>query len=141
MTADADILYPSIVMALFTITLIFSMGIRRFFAVRRRLVNPRYYETFSTSDGEPPSLRRHSRNVQNHFELPPLFHLAVWGTYAAGDVTTSAVGIAWFFVASRVLHSIIHITYNNVLQRFFVYGIGAMAVMALWVQLLLSLLA
>lgn len=141
MTADADILYPSIVMALMTCGLILSLGIRRFVAVRRREVNPRLYVTFSTDDREPDSLRRLGRNVQNQFEVPPLFHLAVWGTYAAGDVTAVTVGMAWFFVASRVLHAFIHIAYNNVMHRFLVFGIGVFTVACLWIQLLLSLLA
>ena len=141
MIDDAAILYPSVVMAVFSIALVLALGIRRFLAVRNRKVDGRYYRTFDGGEGEPPSLRRHSRNVQNQFELPPLFHLAVWGTYAAGDVSFAAVIAAWFFVASRFLHSYIHISYNHVLHRFMVFGLGALAVLYLWITLGLSLLA
>lgn len=80
-----------------------------------------------------------STRVQNHFEVPPLFHLAVLATYATDQVTPIAVNAAWFFVAARCAHSAIHLTYNNVTHRFFVFGLGALAVVFLWVRLLLVL--
>lgn len=138
MGGKVAILYPSVVMAVLTILLLVSMGLRRYAAVARREVNPKYYRTFS--DGaETETLRKHSRHVQNHFEIPPLFHLAVWGTYIVGDVTPVAVGAAWFFVATRVAHSFIHLTYNTVIHRFFVFGLGVFTVLFLWLRLLLAL--
>jgi hypothetical protein len=139
MTGKIAILYPSIVMALLTVCLIFAMGARRFMAVQQRKVSLKYYRTYSEGEGEPPSLRQHSRHVQNHFEVPPLFHLAVWGTYLAGEVSSFAVAAAWLFVASRCVHSTIHLGYNNVNHRFFAFGIGLTIVLILWIRLLLTL--
>ena len=139
MTAKIAILYPSIVMALLTIGLILAMGVRRFIAVRKRNVNIKFYRTYTFGEGEPESLRQHSRHVQNHFEVPPLFHLAVFGTYLVGQVTPLVLGAAWFFVGTRCVHSIIHLSYNNVLHRFLVYGLGVLAVFFLWAQLLIAL--
>lgn len=139
MPAKAAILYPSIVMALFTLTLIASLGLRRFYAVRARKMDPRFYKTFDTPTQEPEGLRKHTRNVQNHFEVPPLFHLAVWGTYAAGEVTTSAVVAAWLFVAARAVHTYVHVTHNTVLQRFAIYGVALFACVYLWLHLALTI--
>ena len=141
MSQDNAIFYPAIALAIMTMTLIFAMGLRRFFAVRTRTVNGRYYVTFDASEGEPPSLRRHSRNVQNLFEMPPLFYAVVIALYVTGHVDAVAIAAAWVFVACRALHSFIHITYNTVLHRFFVYGFGVMTVAFLWIKLLLSLSA
>ncbi len=139
MSHNNAILYPAIVLAIMTLLMILALGLRRFFAVRARKVNHKYYQTFDTSDGEPPSLRRHSRNVQNLFEAPPLFYAVVIATYVTGTVDALAVAVAWFFVAARVVHSVIHVTYNTVLHRFLVYGVGLAALAFLWVKLLLSL--
>jgi hypothetical protein len=125
-------------MALMTLALVAALGIRRYLAVQQRTVNNKFYRTFE-GEGEPESLRKHTRNVQNQFELPPLFHLAVWGTYAAGAVTPLAVWAAWLFVASRAAHSAIHLGYNTVLHRFLVYGVGLIAVAVLWMRLLVTL--
>lgn len=134
------ILYPSIVMALLTLGLILAMGLRRLVAVRTRRVPIKYYRTYSEGQPEPESMRQHSRHIQNHFELPPMFHLAVWGTYIAGSVSPLAIALAWLFVASRCLHSVIHLGRNNVTYRFVVYGIGLLLTLALWLRLLADLL-
>jgi hypothetical protein len=137
--AKIAILYPSIAMALLSLGVILSLGARRFTAVQRRQFNPKFYRTFSGESPEPESLRQHSRNAQNQFEIPPLFHLAVWGTYLAGEVTTVTIAAAWFFVVSRAVHSAIHLTYNQVPHRFFVFGLGVVTVLFLWVRLLMGL--
>jgi len=139
MPAKIAILYPSIVMALMTLCVILALGARRLAAVRARQVHPKYYVTFSGENPEPQSLKQHSRHVNNHFEVPPLFHIAAWGTYLVGEVTTTAVALAWFFVASRAIHSLIHLTYNTVIHRFFVYGLGVIATLVLWIHLAMSL--
>jgi len=140
MISKTAILYPAAVMALLTLGLLLAMGLRRFVAIQRRLVSIKYYRVY-TEGGEPESMRQHSRHVQNHFEVPPLFHLALYGTYVAGNVTSATVTAAWFFVATRCLHSAIHLSYNNVSHRFFVFGLGLMTVVYLWVQLLMTLTA
>ena len=136
--SKAAILYPSAVMALFTLTLLLAMGLRRFAAIQRRTVSIKHYRTYAEG-AEPESMRQHSRHVQNHFEVPPLFHLVVWGTYALDQVTPVAVYAAWFFVATRALHSFIHLGSNDVSKRFFVFGLGVMTVAFLWARLLLVL--
>jgi hypothetical protein len=138
MTAK-QLLTPSIVMALMSATFLLALGARRFAAVRARAVDVKYYKTFS--DGaEPDWLRRHSRHVQNHFEVPPLFHLALFATWIAGQADGITLAIAWFFVGTRAVHSAIHLGYNHVAHRFFVFALGVLAVFALWARLLWSIL-
>lgn len=140
MIERVDILYPAIAMALMTLLLILALGLRRFAAVRMRKVNHRYYQTFDISDGEFPSLRRHTRNVQNLFEVPPLFYTVLVLIYVAGRVDRAELIAAWIYVALRVLHSFIHMSYNAVPHRFLAYA-ASMGVLAfLWIKLLLSLL-
>jgi hypothetical protein len=134
------ILYPSIVMALLTLAMILSMGLRRFLAVQTRRVGIKYYRTYDDGPGEPERMRQHSRHVQNHFELPTLFHLAVWATFLLGTVNALTLAVAWLFVGSRCLHSFIHLGYNDVTHRFLAYGLGLFAVLFLWARLLATLL-
>lgn len=139
MIQRADILYPAVAMALMTVSLIFCLGLRRFVAVRTRKVNHRYYLTYDISDGEPPSLRRHTRNVQNLFEAPPLFYAVLIMIYVAGRVDQTVLIAAWSYVVLRVLHSCIHLTYNKVPHRFVVYGSSMFVLAFLWIKLALSL--
>lgn len=138
MVEKTAILYPSVAMALLTLAVLFSLGFRRFIAVQQRKVSLKYYRTY-VEGGEPESLRQHSRHAQNHFEVPPLFHLAVVMTYLTDKVTPEAIYAAWFFFLARGLHSAIHLSYNNVSHRFFVFGLSALAALYLWARLLLAL--
>lgn len=76
-------------------------------------------------------------NFNNLLELPMLFYVAM------GFATLLAVHdrwlstLAWTFVGLRVLHSLIHITYNRVMHRFIVYALGALTLFALWALLML----
>lgn len=137
--SDRAILLPSVAMALLTLSLILFMGLHRVHAVRRRRVHIRFFRAFR-GDELPEDLHIVNRHVHNHFELPPLFHVAIVATYAAGAVTPLAVALGWAFVASRCVHTAIHLTYNNVNHRFLVYGTGLLLVAALWIHLLLALL-
>jgi len=136
---DKAILLPSIAMALLTLSLILFMGLHRLHAVRTRRVHIRFFRAFR--GGElPEDLHLVNRHVHNHFELPPLFHVALVATYAAGAVTPLAVALGWAFFATRCVHTLIHLTYNDVNHRFLAYGAGVMIVAALWIHLLANVL-
>jgi hypothetical protein len=141
MIERVDILYPAVAMALMTITLLLALGMRRFVAVRTRKVNHRYYQTYDISDGEPASLRRHTRNVQNLFEAPPLFYAVLIMIYVAGRIDQTMIIAAWVYVALRVVHSCIHMSYNKVSHRFPVYGSSVLVLLFLWIKLTISLSA
>jgi hypothetical protein len=140
MAGKIALLAPSAAMALMTLVVLLTLGLRRFAAVRNRVVSVKYYTTY-TEGAEPEALRRHTRHVQNHFEVPPLFHLVVFGTYLVGQVDALTLVVAWFFVASRLVHSVIHLGHNNVSHRFLVFGLGVLAVLFLWVRLVLTIVA
>ena len=55
---------------------------------------------------------------------------------AAGDAADPVlVALAWGFVGSRVVHSAIHCSYNNVNHRFAVYVAGSLFLLLFWVRL------
>ena len=55
-------------------------------------------------------------------------------------VTPLVLGLAWAFVAGRVLHSLIQCSYNKVLHRFAVYSLSTCVVWVLWLVLAAGLL-
>ena len=63
-----------------------------------------------------------SANFQNLFEVPVVFYACVLALHVA---------CASGFLVFRVAHSVIHCTYNHVMQRFTVYAIAALF---LWVM-------
>lgn len=133
------ILYPSIAMAFLTLGMILWMGFSRFTAIRNRSVSIKYYKTYNQGE-QPARLHLIGRHIQNHFEVPPLFHMGVLATYASDSVTTLGVALAWAFFGFRCVHSLIHLGSNNVSARFAAYGSSLFVLTGLWACLLFALL-
>ena len=80
----------------------------------------------------PDFVAKTTRNFNNFFEVPTLFY-AGGAVYLVLDQTGQlAVISAWILVAARVLHSIIHLSYNNVLHRPVIFAIGNLSVLVMW---------
>ena len=85
----------------------------------------------------PDDVASSSHNLKNLFELPVLFYAVCLYLTAALQVDDIHVYCAWTFLVFRILHSVIHCTYNKVMQRFTVYLISSVA---LWVMVVRALI-
>ena len=134
---SSAIIFPAVAMFLLTFSVIAYLGGSRLAAIRRGDVSIRYYRLYN--EGEQTSrLRAIGRHAQNHFEVPPLFYIAVLFLYVTGSVTPLAVALAWLYFASRCVHSFIHLGSNNVTHRFIAFAVGGLILACLWILLLLS---
>ncbi len=73
----------------------------------------------------PPQVSNPSDNLKNLFELPTVFYAVVLYLYATNQVDSSYVVSAWGFFLFRVLHSVVHCTFNFIPLRFVLYVISA----------------
>ena len=79
-----------------------------------------------------------SNNFKNLMEMPLVFYTICIALTLFGLVDNFYVQCAWVFVIFRVLHSLIHCTYNRVQHRFIAYLISCIAV---WVMVVRAALA
>ena len=87
----------------------------------------------------PPAVANPSDNLKNLFELPTIFYAVVLFLYATRQVDGLYAGAAWAFFGFRVLHSIVHCTFNFVPLRFWLYAISAVALWFMVFRLALQL--
>jgi len=85
-------------------------------------------------DAWPDRERQVSNAVDNQFQLPVLFFVGAVVALNIGPIWVETV-LAMLFVASRFVHAAVHVTSNNVVQRFWVYVAGFAALTAFWVVL------
>ena len=83
---------------------------------------------------------RAADNYKNLFEMPVLFYVALGVAYATSQVSPLVLGLAWGYVAFRVLHSCIHCTYNRVMHRFYAFLASNVLLWVLWGLLAVGLL-
>jgi hypothetical protein len=82
---------------------------------------------------------RGADNFRNLFELPVLFYLGIVIAAQTGQVNWLTLGLAWLFVATRIVHSYIHCTYNRVKHRFYAFVASFFALCAFWIVLAVGL--
>ena len=75
----------------------------------------------------PPAVANPSDNLKNLFEMPTIFYAVVLYLHATGKVDALYLGAAWTFFAFRLLHSLVHCSFNLVPLRFVLYVISALA--------------
>lgn len=81
----------------------------------------------------PDEVLKASNNLQNQFQLPVIFYALCLAFMFSNGVSELVLGLAWFFVISRLVHSYVHITSNYVphRMRIFILGYVALIVMVL----------
>ncbi len=130
-------LYPMFFMVMLTfVILLFTLRIR-LASVRRGEVSLSYYSLFQGEE-IPDLVIKTSRNVANLFEVPVLFY-AAGVLYVALEMSDPVpVTLAWVFVTARVIHTGIHLSYNNVMHRLIVFGLGNLSVLGMWISIVSS---
>ena len=137
--SPVQILYPMAVLATLTLLVTLLVGITRFRAGGRRLITVDDLK-FGESARVPGHVSIPNRNLMNLLELPVLFYVACLTLYVTRTVDQAALWIAWSYVALRMVHSAIHLTYNNVWHRLSVYAVSNAVLVTLWVVLVVGLL-
>lgn len=127
-----DILMPCAAMVTVTAQVWMRAVYERVAECRARGIAP---QSLASSRGAARILKNTQSldNYSNLFELPVLFYVLCLALAATGLGTPGHVAAAWVFVALRAAHSLIHVTYNRVLQRFVAWMLGAAWLFGMWV--------
>jgi hypothetical protein len=137
MTPNA-IFLPVAVLALWTLAVLLLIPIKRFAATAKGQVTADDFK-LGESSKVPEDVRLPNRNLMNLLEIPLLFYVACISLFVTGHVDQLMLWLAWAYVALRVLHSLIHLMYNNVFHRLGAYALSNFVVVAMWIYLLLAL--
>ena len=124
---DTAVLVPVFVLAGWTAGVLLLVAVRRLTAG----LPPSVY-TQGEAPNVPPAVCLPNRNYMNLLELPVLFYVACLFAFVAVPVAPLVVPLAWAYVALRIVHSLIHITYNHVMHRFAAFVLSNGVLVALW---------
>ena len=122
---------PMGVLAFMTLGVLTFVPFRRFAAGRAGQVTADDFK-FGESARVPGEVSIPNRNVMNLLELPLLFYVACLMYYVAGKVDGVVLAVAWTYVALRIVHSLIHLTYNKVMHRLIPYAVSNLVLLAFW---------
>jgi hypothetical protein len=128
MTQDA-IFSPFFAMVFLTLLVWVYLYIRRIsFITTRKVRSQDLAVPGALAKISPPNVSNPSDNFKNLFEIPVIFYALVLYLFVTKQVDTVYVSAAWIFVVFRVLHSVVHCTFNLIMLRFYLYLFSTLAV-------------
>ena len=132
--STAALFAPVFALAAWTFCILLLIAFRRLQAGFNGTVSPREYALGESAKVTAP-VSLPNRNYMNLLELPLLFYVVLLLAWVTPPVPAAALPLAWAYVALRVVHSLIHVTYNHVLHRFLAFATSNCVLLAMWVLL------
>ncbi|MDH5391840.1 MAG: MAPEG family protein [Gammaproteobacteria bacterium] len=127
------ILLPLLAQVLLTAIVWLVMYQTRIAEMRKKNINAQALCNSADAARLLKSVAAVSDNFSNQFEMPVLFYLAIITLYITRTADQLMLILAALYVVFRYLHSIIHITYNQVMHRFYAYLISSLILWTMWV--------
>lgn len=123
-SANTLLVYPMLAQSILIVLIGFWLGMSRVAAVMSGRV--KMQDISLAGDGWPDKIQKIGNNFNNQFQVPIVFMMICLLVMQNNLTDTVFIRLAWAFVALRVLHTLIHTTYNNVSHRFFVFVAGVL---------------
>ena len=112
-----SILLPVLTLAFWTFIIFAIMAPARFYFLRMK--HPQTAAHTKNLKGLlPPWIERVADNYNHLFEQPVVFYAIALSIAVINNIEPLMIQLAWVYVALRVLHSIVQITFNFVPLRF-----------------------
>jgi hypothetical protein len=112
-----SILLPVLTLAFWTFIIFAIMAPARFYFLRMK--HPQTAAHTKNLKGLlPPWTERVADNYNHLFEQPVVFYVITLSIAVLNNIEPLMIQLAWAYVALRVLHSIVQITFNFVPLRF-----------------------
>ncbi len=129
------LLYPLLIQVALTFAVLSIMFIKRLAEFAKKRIDPQQAPTRAHVREQLTDSASAADNFQNQFELPVLFFVAVLLAITLLLRDPLLAAFAWAFVSLRILHALVHVSYNAVMHRFYLFACSTIALLALWVRL------
>ena len=138
--ADTAVLLPGLALVAHTFVVLVVMFRRRVAQMKRDRIRPQQVATSQQAAALYADVAP-ADNFRNLFEMPVLFYFALVVAAITGQAGPWVFGLAWAYVAARIVHSVIQCTYNRVMHRFRAFAASVFVLATLWTVLGYGLIA
>ncbi len=130
---------PVVVLAAWSLVMLLWLYLTRIPAMQRAKIRPG--QASKAQMEALPGWATNPANNYNHLmEQPTIFYAIAFALQflSEGEVHPINIGLAWTYVAIRVLHSLVQATVNIILIRFLIFSAGSLVLMALTFHALIA---
>lgn len=132
------LLAPILALVLWTLVIWIWMYATRIPAIQKAKIDPQEAARARILN-LPAEVMWVSDNYNHLMEQPTIFYATAIAAQIAGQADPLNVGLAWTYVALRVVHSLIQCTVNIVMLRFYVFTLSTIALAILAVRTAVAL--
>ena len=132
------LVYPSLALILWIFIVLVIVFLRRKTALSSKQV--RMADVALSTDAYPEQARLAANNFSNQFETPVIFFALIMLAMEVGATSYIMAVLAWLYVASRVVHTLIHVGSNDLRLRAPAFGLGVVVLFCMWVGVVLAVL-
>ena len=139
-----NLLAPGAVLALWTLIMLGWVAATRFGAMAKAGVDlkaaPPGGRGVDLENILPPTINWKSHNYTHLLEQPTLFYAIIIFLHLSGGSTDLTRGLAWAYVALRIVHSLGQATVNRIPVRFAIFALATFCLFALAVLAVIATL-
>ncbi len=129
---DPGFLAPVLVLIGWTFVMWLWMYATRIPAMQEAKVDLEEVSRTGASLELPPKVSRVADNYNHLHEQPTIFYALALAAQIAGAADSLSLGLAWAYVALRVVHSLVQATANVIMLRFAVFTASTLVLIGLW---------
>ncbi|HEX4302157.1 MAG TPA: MAPEG family protein [Rhizomicrobium sp.] len=137
--SQTAIFAPVGVLAFWTFAVLLLIPFRRFRAGFAGKITRDDFK-YGESANVPGPVTIPNRAMMNLLELPVLFYVVCLMFFVTNGADTLTIQIAWIYVACRLVQTLIHLTYNNVIHRLTAFAVGNFVLIGLWLKFFFPLM-
>ena len=115
------LLFPLFVQVGLTFTVMLIMYSKRVTEFKQKRIHPNTVPTRQHFREKMSDSANSADNFMNLFETPVLFYTAIILSLTLLLQDPLVVSLCWLYVGLRIIHSLIHVTYNRVMHRFLLF--------------------
>jgi hypothetical protein len=140
MPTTAQFLSPVLVLIAWTLVMWLWLYATRLPAMKRAGIDPQEAAHPGTYAHRMPEYARSAAENYNHLhEQPTIFYALMFFVALTGGATAATLNLAWMYVGSRVVHSLVQATVNKVVVRFTVFAFGSLVLVCITVRELIRI--
>jgi len=128
---NTELLLPMLALVGWTLIVLLGVPIQRFKAAKNKSVTVKDFK-YGESPDVPSEACIANRNFMNLLEVPLLFYVLSIIQFITNAPVEYFLPLAWLFVLLRIIHSAVHLSYNNVMHRMGVFAISNIVLMVMW---------
>lgn len=137
----APVLVPVLVLVIWTLVMMGWMLVTRVpYMVSKGMGPEQGQRTSELGKKIPDEIQWKADNYNHLLEQPTAFYATAIVCAMSGLGDGLSLYMAWAYVLSRIIHSVIHVTVNNVNLRFMIFAFGSVCLGVMAVNALIQLL-